>query len=508
VLSGGDRGFVRLWDATTGAELAQLRGQADRPRALAWTPDSRRVAVTAGSEAHVYAVPAGTLLATVAHSQPIDALAFDPTGTRLLTGARDLTARLWALHDTGDGAVRATELRTFVGHGGDIAHIGFDAGGRLAVTAGADGVLRVFDTGDGGTSRGVELMRYEVGGAVEEALFDGESRRLLAFATSQRAVVWEFADTRGTATLRQPGPVPAAAFDATGNRIVTAGDDERLRLWSAHDGQPLWSTEPLGKPVQTLDVDEAGERIVLGTIDGRVAVHRLADGARLFELPAHRDRVPVARFAARGTRILTAGADGQVVVWNANDQSQLLRLERPAPVVAADLSPDGRTLLTVDRLTNHVAVWEVPSGAALGTLAEHTGDVLWVAFRPDGAAILTASADGTARITGRDGRLLATLASGQPVEHATWSRDGSRVLTIAAKDHQARLWNVADGSEQLRVRGHTGAIAFGAFSPDGQWAATCANDGTTRIWPLDPVAVARRLHPTAPPELAPPPARK
>ena len=496
VASAGDRGFVRLWHATTGQELAQLPGQPERQHALAFAPDSSLIAVAAlDGTAHLYAIPSGQHLATIAHSRQIDALAFDHDGARLLSGARDQTARLWRLRrDASSTSLAASEVRTFVGHGGEVTHVVFDASGQFAATGGNDGVLRVFDASSGTAAKGQDLMHYEVGTAINEVAFDRDARRILAQAGSLRAVAWDFADTRGVVTLRQPGTVNAACFDATGDQVITAGDDDFVRCWNAHDGRLHWVTADLGNPIDAIDVDTAGSTFALSTHDGKVALHDLATGKPQFQLGEHRGAVPVVRFAAGGTRLLSAGEDQQAIVWNVAERTQLCRLERPARIIAADLSPNGTVLATVERGEKLVRLWNVPDLRARGTLTGHTEPPTSVRFHPAGTALLTGSADGTARITDLADRLQTVLEVGRPVRRVAWSHDGARVLTSSLQDdNRVRLWNVADASEQLHFGGHTSTVEGNAFSADGQWALTTSRDGTARIWPTDPVAAARRL---------------
>ncbi|MBL8729936.1 MAG: serine/threonine protein kinase [Planctomycetes bacterium] len=498
---GGERGDVRLWDAGTGAERARLRGHDGRVQAIEFAPAGDLVATaTKEGSVRLYSVPDGALQDEVHHSRSVDCLAFDGDGARLLTGSRDLTARLWRLQRDAAGALRARELRVFVGNTDQLLAVGFDRPGQLAVTAGKDGIVRIFDAGDHEVAIGTELMHYEIGAPVEEAAFDVEGRRVLARVGRQRALIWDFGDTRGVTTLRQPGQVPAVCFDATGDRVVTAGDDERLRLWNAHDGRQLWVTDKLGNPIRAIDVDPTGERIVLGMTDGRTAVHRLVDGATLFDLPGQRGRVTVARFVADGSRILVAGdtdesgTAGTVTLWNANDRTRVLELARDHRVIAADLAPQQPLLATVDDDEDCVRLWSVPGLTPRGELRGHGAAVTGVHFAADGRSVLTTSLDGTARIQDLDGTLRVTLRAGEPLHGAAWSRDGTRVLTCAERGGvEAQLWNVTDGSELLRFRGHHGAIGGAAFSPDAAWAVTASTDGTTCVWPTDPVAVARRL---------------
>jgi WD40 repeat protein len=50
--SAGDDGLVRLWDLTTGAELRQVGGAADRLTGVAFSPDGKMLAAT-GNDADI-----------------------------------------------------------------------------------------------------------------------------------------------------------------------------------------------------------------------------------------------------------------------------------------------------------------------------------------------------------------------------------------------------------------------------------------------------------------------
>jgi WD40 repeat protein len=56
-------------------------------------------------------------------------------------------------------------------------------------------------------------------------------------------------------------------------------------------------------------------------------------------------------------------------------------------------------------------------------------------------------------------------------------------------DKTAKIWSVATGEEVVTLRGHTAAVNFAAFNPDGREIITASADGVSdtceiTVWPL------------------------
>jgi WD40 repeat protein len=61
-----------------------------------------------------------------------------------------------------------------------------------------------------------------------------------------------------------------------------------------------------------------------------------------------------------------------------------------------------------------------------------------------------------------------------------YSNDGTRLVSAGA-DGTARIWNV-DSSGAVILRGHEGAVSSADFNPDGDRVTTAGQDGTVRVW--------------------------
>ena len=115
-----------------------------------------------------------------------------------------------------------------------------------------------------------------------------------------------------------------------------------------------------------------------------------------------------------------------------------------ADLASADFSPDGAKVITAS--SDHSArIWDAKTGAVLATLGGHTEGVRSASFSPDGTRVVTASRDGSAKIwDANTGALLKTLSGhGGMLEYAAFSSDGSRVVT-ASRDKRARSGTPGD----------------------------------------------------------------
>ena len=106
-------------------------------------------------------------------------------------------------------------------------------------------------------------------------------------------------------------------------------------------------------------------------------------------------------------------------------------------------------------------------------------------FSADGTQILTATADGTIRIwdAASDTQLIAFDGLG-PLNSAAFSPDSTRVVT-ANDDGTTRILNARTGKiirTLTRPGGNGYAVSSAAFSPDGRLIVTTYADGTASIW--------------------------
>ena len=68
-----------------------------------------------------------------------------------------------------------------------------------------------------------------------------------------------------------------------------------------------------------------------------------------------------------------------------------------------------------------------------------------------------------------------------PILHGAFSPDGTKIITASA-DHTARIWDAKTGASLTPPLQHEDEVVWAEFSPDSTLVATGSEDGAARIW--------------------------
>jgi WD40 repeat protein len=153
-------------------------------------------------------------------------------------------------------------------------------------------------------------------------------------------------------------------------------------------------------------------------------------------------------------------------------------------VTAALWSPDGSKVVTASA-DGTARVWDANTGQTLVTLQGHKAKVLSVSWSPDGSRIVTTSEDRTARLwDAASGVALTTFQKDIHfhADYVQWSPDRSKVATIDVIIRTARVWDASSGKSLATLEGHKSAVGSVSWSPDGSKIVTGSSDRTARVW--------------------------
>jgi WD40 repeat protein len=400
------------------------------------------------------------------------------------------------------------EMRTLLGHEGEVVSACFSKDGRRVLTGSADNTARLWDAATG--KELLVLRGHEA--PVVFALLSPDGRRLLTVCSANysrndrmfssgvqkqkpTAHLWDAATSRliahwhpGTTDEREWHSIGSpfnAAFRSDSRRVATCFGfypDCAPQIHDAETGAQLRLLQGHHKPVVWIDFSPDGKQVVTASLDETANIWDAETGKLLHTLKGHTCGVAFAIFSPDAKRVLTLG-DGRKYRFAANRNGGGIS------------SGSGNT----SRMENIVGrVWDAATSQELTALRWHSrlkGFAATAAFNPDGRHILTAGIrgstvsdfDSSANLhpniwDAATGKLLVSLPGEERnVEYGAFSPDGLRVVT-AGKDKTARIWDAQTGQELAVLRGHGGPVHHAVFRSDGGQVLTASDDGTARLW--------------------------
>lgn len=413
---------------------------------------------------------------------PVNSIAFSPDGTRILTGGRDQTVRVW---DARTGQAIGEPLRGLEGMASSVA---FSPDGARIVFGGRDGTVQVWDAQSG------QLLGQALGGHTDEVnsvAFSPDGARIVSGSNDRTVRMW---DAQSGQAISEPlrgheGWVSCVAFSPDGTRIASGSGDLTVRLWEVPSGQPLGS--PLRGHegwVSGIAFSPDGERLATGSGFCMVRLWDVRTGQPLREpLRGHEGFVSSVAFSPDGTRLASGSGDHTVRLWDAQTGQALSEpLDGHEGFVSSVVfSPDGRHIVTGSEY-RVVRLWDAEGRQALGRpLRGHADGVSCVAFSPDGTRIVSASRDETLRLwDARRGQAVGEPLRGHDgvVSSVAFSPDGTTIVS-GSYDGTVRLWDAHNGQAFGEpLRGHGLWVSSVAFSPDGKQVASGGYDETVRLW--------------------------
>jgi WD40 repeat protein len=190
-------------------------------------------------------------------------------------------------------------------------------------------------------------------------------------------------------------------------------------------------------------------------------------------------------FSPDGARVAVYGEGRFARIFNVSTGAHVSTLEHPPgqgiPVTSAAFSPSGDMIVT--GRGNVARLFNVESGDELRTFKPHTQAVTSVAFSPDGVRVATGSLDTAARLWTVDTGGLDDVfygGTGLGINDVDFSPVDPTAIVSAGADHTARY--AAKGQLSVPLLGHDGPVLEASFSPDGSSVLTSSKDGTARLW--------------------------
>jgi WD40 repeat protein len=314
-----------VWELRSGALRCELRGHTGTLNAITFNPNGTSLATCAGAApmphktgrnhdpkdktARLWDVTTGRQIACLEADAGVLAIAFSPDGSALVTGLVNGNAEIL---DVASGVRRLN----WKAHSGAVHDVAFSADGTRVLTASGDESARVWDSVTAtlactlwgwGEQRDPELkaraaavqsieMVQSIDVPVTCARFSPDGRRVVTHCACN-VIVWDAVTGAIVARLTKPEGGLASSFSPDGQRIISAA--------GVH----------LDRPLAPFMGDVPSARIA--------KVWNVSDGSEQARLETHHD-IRAVGFSPDGARAVTSSGD-ETVLWDVASGVELAR---------------------------------------------------------------------------------------------------------------------------------------------------------------------------------------
>jgi WD40 repeat protein len=416
--------------------------------AMAWHPDSRRLALAWSRQIAIWDLATGRQGGLfVGHDAMVIGLAFDETGEWLASASWDRTTRLWQ-------ADNARELLSLPLSGNQLQFS--PDGRRLSFRSWDAATTHVYALADTRVAR-----RYSVAASRFNArtVFSPDGRSLLGIN-----------DGTGIHLFRPPLPAPLLSLPASGltetafaadGQSFYSGSERGLRRWPI-----LWGPDGQSAQLGTREVvpQTSGRPTADFWIsgDGSWLVARPGQGT-LMGFPTDRPDPAIAAAPAvrSGSAVLHLNTEGTLAcsfheahprrlqIWNPRTGMLVTNLDSATPIRDAAFSPDRRHLAISTQAA--ITLLELDGWRTRQRLgrSEAVDDRNPIAFSPDGRTLAAAMANNEVwLIEALTGKTLAALPRDRLVTSLAFSPTGD-ALAVTCERGWFQLWNLPELRRQL-----------------------------------------------------------
>ncbi|KAG6863370.1 hypothetical protein C0991_006415, partial [Blastosporella zonata] len=144
LISGSWDKSVRVWDASTGAQVQQFNGHTQSVSSVAFSPDgSQIISGSYDKSVRVWDASTGAQMQQFnGHTEEVTSVAFSPDGSQIISASHDKSVRVW---DASTGA----QVQQFNGHTQSVSSVAFSLDGSQIISGSSDKSVRLWDASTG-----------------------------------------------------------------------------------------------------------------------------------------------------------------------------------------------------------------------------------------------------------------------------------------------------------------------------------------------------------------------
>ena len=452
------------------------------------------------------------------HTKGVNAVAYSPDGTKILSASQDKTIKEWSV-STGKC------LQTFEGHKDVVKCIAYHNEGAKILSGSNDGTIKEWEVETGKCTatfeeheEGVTSIKYLpdneyfLSGSTDktvrlwniksqkvERTFDKfefgvvnisvhpDGLRFIALTREKSFLEWEIKTGQLTHTfVGHEMPVESAIYTRDGLRVISCSYDATVKLWTLDNETCVQTFQGHNGPVIGLDYHPFSDIIISFGRDDTIREWDLGacECLRTLEM----NGISSLTYHSGGRRFIAGSWNNMIIEWDAIVGKTLQTFEGYSnQVKALACSPDGSFLIS-GASDNTIRKWDIATSICVMTFNGHDEDVESLAFSSDGRYILSGSDDHTIKLwQSNTGECLKTYKGHTNIVKGISFHQNGRKFVSGSYDKTIKEWDVHSGEclHTLEMEENSDAVNCVAYSPDGKLVAGGYNNSLLKVWNIE-----------------------
>eukprot|EP00593_Proboscia_inermis_P012694 CAMPEP_0171323762 /NCGR_PEP_ID=MMETSP0816-20121228/115777_1 /TAXON_ID=420281 /ORGANISM="Proboscia inermis, Strain CCAP1064/1" /LENGTH=355 /DNA_ID=CAMNT_0011822553 /DNA_START=15 /DNA_END=1082 /DNA_ORIENTATION=- len=291
------------------------------------------------------------------------------------------------------------------------------------------------------------------------------------------------------------GKVYAMHWAGDSQTLVSASQDGKLIIWNGYTTNKLQAIPLRSSWVMTCAFEQTnGQLVACGGLDNLCSIYHLnpqgpqSAPRATRELSAHDGYLSCCRFVDEG-HIATSSGDSTCILWDVHTGEAIKTFaEHTGDVMSLAISPTNQDIFVSGSVDATAKIWDIRTGRSVQTHVGHESDINSVSFFPEGNAFGTGSDDSTCRMFdlrcysevnkfGHD-KILCGITS------VAFSKSG-RLLFAGYDDFNAYAWDTL-GSGNMHCfqlpQAHDNRVSCLGVNDKGDALCTGSWDALLKIW--------------------------
>ncbi len=286
ILTGHNYGHIILWDIRSGKQIRTLFGYPTPVKAICFSP------------------------------------ACDTGICYALSGSYE--ARLW-------NVFTGTKDHTFKGHTDWwVPAVGFSPDGKIAITGGIDGAIKLWDVNSGALIKTINAHKYGINAVCFSPVCQNDTKGgkyILSGSDDNTVKLWETSTGKNVWSNKAwLGRANSVCFSPDGKSALIGWSGGLIEMINLGDGSKIKSFNGHTAKILTVCYSPDGKTAVSSSEDALLKIWDLATGECIHTLAGHSKGVRNAFYHPSGKYIFSAANEQSVIIWSTKTGKQLVRI--------------------------------------------------------------------------------------------------------------------------------------------------------------------------------------